>query len=85
MDTNLFGIRLILTPSKMGGSGMSSYTVTVTDKSGNTVHSIPVASADGYVFPLTAAGAEELSAEIERAIDEHEAHLETIAKTEIAM
>jgi len=64
---------------------MSSYTVTVTDKSGNTVHSIPVASADGYVFPLTAAGAEELSAEIERAIDEHEAHLETIAKTEIAM
>ena len=64
---------------------MSSYTVTVTDKSGNTVHRIPVASSDGYAYPLTAAGAEELSAEIERAISEHEAHLETIAKTEVAM
>lgn len=64
---------------------MSSYTVSVTDKSGNVVHSIPVASADGYAYPLTAAGAEELSAEIERCIDEHEAHLETIAKTEVPM
>ena len=50
-----------------------------------TVHRIPIASADGYAYPLTAAGAEELSAEIERAIDEHEAHLETIAQTEVAM
>ena len=64
---------------------MSSYTVSVTDKSGNTVHSISVATPDGYAFPLTAAGAEELSAEIERAIDEHEAHLETAAKTEVPM
>lgn len=64
---------------------MSSYTVTITDKSGNVVHSIPIASADGYAYPLTAAGAEELSAEIERAIDEHEAHLAIAAKTEVAM
>ena len=64
---------------------MSSYTISVTDRSGNTVHSIPIASADGYAYPLTAAGAEELSAEIERAIDEHEAHLEIAAKTEIPM
>ena len=64
---------------------MSSYTVNVTDKSGNTVHRIPIASADGYAYPLTAAGAEELSAEIERAIAEHEIKLEAIAKTEVAM
>ena len=64
---------------------MSSYTVNVTDKSGNTVHRIPIASADGYAYPLTAAGAEELSAEIGRAIAEHEIKLETIAKTEVAM
>ena len=64
---------------------MSSYTVNVTDKSGNTVHRIPIATPDGYAYPLTPAGSEELSAEIERAIDEHEAHLETIAKTEVAM
>jgi hypothetical protein len=64
---------------------VSSYTISLTDKSGNTVYRIPIASPDGYAYPLTAAGAEELSAEIERAIDEHEAHLETIAKTEIPM
>ena len=64
---------------------MSSYTVSVTDKSGNIVHSIPIASADGYAYPLTAAGAEELSAEIGRAIAEHEIKLEAIAKTEVPM
>ena len=64
---------------------MSSYTVSVTDKSGNIVMRIPIASADGYAYPLTAAGAEELSAEIGRAIDEHEVKLEAIAKTEVAM
>lgn len=64
---------------------MSSYSINVTDKSGNIVMRIPIATPDGYAYPLTAAGAEELSAEIERAIDEHEAHLETIAQTEVAM
>jgi hypothetical protein len=44
-----------------------------------------VASSDGYAYPLTAAGAEELSADIERAIAEHEAHLETAASTEVPM
>ena len=64
---------------------MSSYSVTVTDRGGNAVHSISVATPDGYAYPLTAAGAEELSAEIERAIDKHEAHLVTAAKTEVPM
>ena len=64
---------------------MSSYSINVTDKSGNIVMRIPIATPDGYAYPLTAAGAEELSAEIGRAIDEHEVKLEAIAKTEVPM
>ena len=64
---------------------MTSYSVNVTDKSGNIVMRIPIATPDGYAYPLTPAGADELSAEIGRAISEHEIKLEAIAKNEVPM
>ena len=62
----------------------SAYTVTLTDHKGNEVHRALISnvSANGWTFPFTAAGTEEFVAAIERAIGEHEAHLDTAAKNE---
>ena len=46
---------------------------------------IPIATPDGYAYPLTPAGSEELSAEVGRAIADHEIKLKAIAKTEVPM
>ena len=65
----------------------SAYTVTLTDHKGNKVHQALVSntSSNGWTFPFTAAGAEEFVADLERAIGEHEAHLDSAAKNEIPM
>ena len=63
----------------------SSYTIIVVDKAATPILHIPIGASDGYAYPLTAAGVEELTAEVERAIAEHEAHLETIHNNEVPM
>jgi len=63
----------------------SNYMIIVVDRTATPILHIPIGASDGYAYPLTAAGAEELSAEIERAIAEHEAHLDTIHNNEVPM
>ena len=63
----------------------SSYTIIVVDRTATPILHIPIGASDGYTYPLTAAGAEELPAEIERAIAEHEAHLETLHSNEVPL
>tara|TARA_Y100001951_G_scaffold98746_1_gene99905 strand:+ start:1080 stop:1280 length:201 start_codon:yes stop_codon:yes gene_type:complete len=59
------------------------YIISITDSRGNPVTTIPIGGDKGYVFPFTTAGAEELNAEVERAIAQHEAHLDTVRMQEV--
>ena len=64
----------------------TTYTVTVTDSKGTEVHqSLISENPAGWTYPFTAAGKEEFVYAIERALKEHEAHLETPATTEVPM
>lgn len=64
----------------------TTYTVTITDSKGHEVHqSLISEKPNGWTYPFTAAGKEEFVYAIERALKEHEAHLETTATTEVPM
>ena len=61
----------------------SSYTVSITDSKGTEIYQTLISDIpDGWTYPFTAAGSEEFVYSMERSIKEHEAHLETTAKTE---